>query len=293
MSRHLLSILAYVAAPLLAATSPGCMLIGYGIGAAIDASASIDPPAEASAADLASIQVGDTVDVISIDGTHVGQGSPGHAPAGSAADTVAYARPRAEQSLSARDSLPYPLRGDPLHLIPEESLLSMRAGDRLLKYDDINLWSPGVGVHGRTMFASPDTVYVPKVDIEASNTSRGSNLQARCCDDRGFHRCAHRCHHHHRKRRSRMRRPVSSWKLPAHRGSRGWSGMLRRLPLSNAARAGAGALACRRLDEVGDAKSWGLAIGVGAGHDPGGGRPRRGRSPGWPSPSARKNETFS
>jgi hypothetical protein len=27
------------------------------------------------------------------------------------------------------------------------------------------------------MFASPDTVYVPEVGIEASNTYRGSNLQ--------------------------------------------------------------------------------------------------------------------
>ena len=56
-------------------------------------------------------------------------------------------------------------------------MLSMRAGDRLLKYDEINLWSPGVGVYGRTMFASPDTVYVPEVGIEAYNTYRGSNLQ--------------------------------------------------------------------------------------------------------------------
>ncbi len=173
MSRYFVSILAYVAAPLLAATCPGCMLVGYGIGSAIDASASIDPPAEAAATDLASIEVGDTVDISSIDGTRADQGSPGHA----SADTVAYTKPRAEQALSARDSLPYPLRGDPLHLIPEGSMLSMRAGDRLLKYDEINLWSPGVRVYGRTMFASPDTAYVPKVDIEASNTYRGYNLK--------------------------------------------------------------------------------------------------------------------
>lgn len=177
MSRYFVSILAYVAAPLLAATCPGCMLVGYGIGSAIDACASIDPPAEASATDLASIEVGDTVDISSIDGTRADPRSPGHAPADTAADTVAYTKPRAEQALSARDSLPYPLRGDPLHLIPEGSMLSMRAGDRLLKYDEINLWSPGVRLYGRTMFASPDTAYVPKVDIEASNTYRGSNLK--------------------------------------------------------------------------------------------------------------------
>ena len=72
MSRYLVSILAYGVAPVLAVTCAGCMLLGYGIGAAIDASGSVDSPPEGYAADFASIEIGDTVDIFRIEGDRTG-----------------------------------------------------------------------------------------------------------------------------------------------------------------------------------------------------------------------------